>query len=647
MDYRKDLQGLRGLAVLSVILCHSGFPLVSGGFIGVDVFFVISGYLITGHLVQEFMKFETIDFAAFYARRLKRLLPALLSMIAGVALLSTAFLSPYEISKQLASLPYAITWISNIYFSFREINYFDDFQQYDLFIHTWSLGVEEQFYLFWPLFITALLMTSAKIHLTKFTSMTPLLVGFTAVIVISLTYSLSLTDQNRQITAFYSMPSRIWQFSIGALIFVITQGQKHKISKGFYYFLLSSGLLLILGSAIIINSKMLYPSLLASIPTLGAALTILVGSHNHIYRSPLNFKPLTYLGDRSYSLYLWHWPLLALGFSNGLLGSVPSIAMLLMATIVLAEVSYRLVEIPFWKGTWSSLTAQRILLSSFLVMSIAIFLTYYIQKFTTIPESANKLISQSRTDVPIIYEHNCDVEINSFEVKKCIFGSENAKNTVVIVGDSVGAQWFSFIKSAFVDESRKLVIYTKSACPIIDESYFYRKFGGVFTACSLWRDEVLTQISNSNPELVFVGSSSGYEFSTEQWITQSASMLEKLGQASRQVVVIPGTPIFSFDPVICLSNNIRPDNSINAEKCIDPEAAEHANGIAALLQKSTKNIHNVHLVSLNDLVCPRGKCSAITDSGTIIYRDKVHLTDSFVLSISKSAEKIVRSSLNN
>ena len=157
--YRQDLQGLRAIAVTLVVLAHLNIPYIEGGFVGVDIFFVLSGYLITGILIKEFDSTNSINFARFYARRLKRLLPSLIFMIVAVLFVSAFILSPYEVISKSKSVVYASTWTSNLYFTFSEVGYFSEIELRDIFLHTWSLSVEEQFYLIWPIFILLTLKT--------------------------------------------------------------------------------------------------------------------------------------------------------------------------------------------------------------------------------------------------------------------------------------------------------------------------------------------------------------------------------------------------------------------------------------------------------------------------------------------------------
>ena len=153
LTFRPDLQGLRAVAIILVVLAHAGVTFLPGGFVGVDVFFVLSGYLITGLLIQEYIDTGRIELLPFMARRLKRLLPALFFMLCIVVTSSLVLLSNYEATQQTTSLKFAATWTSNLFFSLSTIDYFAELKSKDLFLHTWSLGVEEQFYLVWPVLI--------------------------------------------------------------------------------------------------------------------------------------------------------------------------------------------------------------------------------------------------------------------------------------------------------------------------------------------------------------------------------------------------------------------------------------------------------------------------------------------------------------
>lgn len=241
------------------------YQFFSGGFVGVDVFFVLSGYLITGLLIREYTSYGTIQLAGFFAQRLKRLLPALLVMLSLVVLISSVLLSSHEAREQSASVIYAGTWTSNLFFAFSTLDYFSELQTRDLFLHTWSLGVEEQFYLVWPLLLlfTLTLMTR---YLGRTRHHAQLLLVLSLFFVGSLGLSWYWT-RTQPVWSFYLMPSRIWQFSLGAGVFVwfhcrcqgVESANPKGLSRLYGIGCEVIGLILIIGSAVLLHPNLTYP----------------------------------------------------------------------------------------------------------------------------------------------------------------------------------------------------------------------------------------------------------------------------------------------------------------------------------------------------------------------------------------------------
>ncbi len=368
LSFRRDLQGLRAIAILLVVLTHAHLGIVPGGFIGVDVFFVLSGYLITALLLHELQQTGRIAFMRFYARRLKRLLPALVFMLSVSFGIAVWLLSGVEARAQLLSSPFAVTWTSNLYFAFATIDYFNELASQDLFLHTWSLGVEEQFYLIWPVVLLMLFWAGKLWRGANRHRLGLMLSGLGIVFIASLALSLYWTVNLPQ-EAFYLMPSRIWQFSTGAIVYLSLRGyslDRHELTQGFNktvtYFTLVTGLILIIGSAMVLNRGLAYPGLWALAPSLGAASIIVAGHMISIGQTgPLAHPVLVWLGDRSYSLYLWHWPVFIFGFSLGLQDHViPTLGMMALSLLA-ATLSFRYIELPFWKGRWSHARPFRII----------------------------------------------------------------------------------------------------------------------------------------------------------------------------------------------------------------------------------------------------------------------------------------------
>jgi len=639
LTFRRDLQGLRAIAILLVVLGHAGLSTVQGGFVGVDVFFVLSGYLITGLLLRELEKNGRIAFMRFYARRLKRLLPALITMLIVSSGAAVWLLSGVEARAQLSSSPFAAIWTSNLYFAFTTVDYFDELTSRDLFLHTWSLGVEEQFYLIWPVLLLMLFWVGRLQRGASQNGFWLILPGLVVAFIASLALSLYWTKNMPQ-AAFYLMPSRIWQLSLGAIVYFTFQsslsasdGPVQKSSNVSTYLTLATGLILILGSAIALSPGLAYPGFWALVPALGAALVIGAGHTLSKGRGgPLAHPVLVWLGDRSYSLYLWHWPVFIIGFSLGFQGQpVPTLGMILLS-ILAATLSFRLIEIPFWRGRWSHAGSLRIILVSFLVMATVVLAMFHGLRQLPQADTTTDMSYQWRADVPVIYRMECDAWYAHARVEPCVFGAEAAERTVVFVGDSIGAQWFSIVPAIFPEPLWRIIVLTKSSCAMVDEDYHYIRIGKVYQVCTDWRNAVLDELDTLKPDVLIMGSASTYDFSETQWVEGSSRVLERVSVAATKVFVIPGTPSLDFDGPGCVSRHLSPERKIDPAACLAKDRVQHVEPVAKFLGQSANRFSNVNVLNLNDLVCPGGVCSAISEAGQVVFRDSQHLTDSFVRS---------------
>ncbi len=649
--FRNDLQGLRAIAVLLVVLAHSGFEYTQGGFIGVDVFFVLSGYLITNLLYSELKKSGKINLFRFYARRLKRLLPALVLMLVISSVLAIWLLSPVEAREKLTSAPFAVTWISNLYFAFVNLGYFDELASHDLYLHTWSLGVEEQFYLIWPGILLMLFWIGKLPQASKIRRSWVIFIGIGLAFISSFVLSLYWTIHLPK-AGFYLMPSRIWQLSLGAIVYLAIYDEppnkKRQISTNYYlwsYLALGSGLILVIASAVVINPYLSYPGFPALIPSFGAALIIAAGHHLILIENtsnPLTHPFLVWIGDRSYSLYLWHWPILILGFSMGFQGHAFQTLLLVLFSFFIAALSFLLIELPFWKGRWSHAKPRHVLLVSLLVMAMMALTLYHGLRQLPRQTVTVDLSNQWRMDLPIIYRMPCDAWYDNARVEPCIFGTKTAQKTVILVGDSVLAQWFSLIHLVFPEPYWRIIVLTKSSCAMVDEDYFYERIGKIYQVCAKWRDAVLDELDKIKPDVIITGSASTYGFNEIQWKEGSSRVFDRLNRTAKTVIIIPGTPSLGFDGPGCLSRNISPEGWINREACLAKDRSRLVNPVTMLLRQAADRFPNVHLLDLNEFVCPRGNCSAISTDGIVVFRDSQHLTDSFV----RSRFPIIQSRIN-
>lgn len=321
--YRADIDGLRGIAVLSVMLFHAGVPGFGGGFVGVDVFFVISGFLIT-QLILADCEAGRFSFRRFYERRVRRLLPALL-LVMGASFVAGLFvLSPGEMRDFSVSAIAAVTFVSNVYF-WRTSGYFEQAAELKPLLHTWSLAIEAQFYIAFPILLLALRRYGHRVLLT----------GLIVALVVSLLVAQGLVTR-KPVAAFFSLPTRAWELALGAVLAVLLENKASRWAapaKPDALAFLGLGLIAI--SVVAFNARTAVPGFPALIPTMGAGLVILAGRDSRIVSRLLTWKPLLILGLASYSAYLWHHPLLAFGrIASG--GSLdPKLALALLGLSIL------------------------------------------------------------------------------------------------------------------------------------------------------------------------------------------------------------------------------------------------------------------------------------------------------------------------
>ena len=354
-SYRPDIDGLRALAVLIVVACHAGLSTFSGGFVGVDVFFVISGYLITTLLLNEAQRTGGVSLIGFFTRRAKRLLPALCAMLALILPLGSAFLPGFGEKQGLAASALAsLGFVANEYFRKAAGGYFDTRAQLMPLLHLWSLSVEEQFYLIWPLLIIIAAKTGSGSRIRT---------ALWSLVAVSFAWNLWLV-RAESTAAFFTLPSRAWELGAGALLaagYARRPGLRDLRAQGAVAGL--SGLALILAATVFFDSSTPYPGIAAVVPVAGALLLVLAGclSPGNPVSVLLSAKLPRRVGVLAYSWYLWHWPLLSLVRNRRMTESNVSIDMAVAAFALLpAYLSYRFVEEPIRRGTWTRRTLLKL-----------------------------------------------------------------------------------------------------------------------------------------------------------------------------------------------------------------------------------------------------------------------------------------------
>jgi peptidoglycan/LPS O-acetylase OafA/YrhL len=640
LGYRGDIEGLRAIAILLVVAAHARVSWLAGGFVGVDVFFVLSGYLITGVLLREIDRTGRLRFANFYARRFRRLLPALLVMLVCTCLFAAIALAPGEQGGQATAAATAALWLSNFHFAFAKLDYFSPGAASNLFLHTWSLGVEEQFYLIWPvLMIWALAAWRGNgLYLGR------LKIAMLAIVIASLVACIVLTPTDPQ-AAFYLMPLRAWQFAAGALVWLFfdsTQSSdaSNKVrpkSTAIVRCIGWLGLGLIMASGLWFDANMAYPGWRALLPTAGAAAIIVAGvrrADRGVSRM-LSWRPLQAVGRVSYSWYLWHWPVLLLGGSFIAADSAIYRAGLVALSLLLAVLSYRWVESPIrHQARWIARPGVAVLAALGLMVATNVLCIAWFNTASAWQNSPNQQrYAKARVDAPIIYRMGCDDWYHSDRVRICAFGPDDAKHTAVLMGDSIGAQWFPAVATAFNRPDWRLLVLTKSSCPMVDEPMFYPRIGRDYVECTTWRKHALEQIASLRPDIVILGSVQTSNFTQTQWVEGTTRVLKTISTSSGHIYLLRGTPHLPFDGPSCLSSQSwLPWLHASQSNCRAPAFDQQGNDVYQWLQEASERFDNVTTLDMSNIVCPSNECSA-ERSGLVVFRDSQHLTATFAESV--------------
>jgi peptidoglycan/LPS O-acetylase OafA/YrhL len=595
------VQGLRALAATLVLLFHARF--LSGGYVGVDIFYVISGFLITGLLLKELSTTGTISLKDFYLKRIKRLLPASFLVLFVTALFAWLVLPPISRGSIGRDLIATTLYISNYLFAWWQNDYQNLNATPSPFIHYWSLAVEEQFYLFWPILI---------LGLAKFRSTRRFLTGFTLVTLLSFALGFWLTSI-APIWAFYSLPTRAWELSIGALISLLPQLRKRSP------LLVWSGVLALTTSIFWFDEKTPFPAAYALLPVLGSAALI---SSIGAWPKPLKYlatNPVAlWLGKISYPLYLWHWPILVLPISlvsRELTISERIIALLI--TALLAHLTTRFIEYPIRSKTY---TSRRVVISVLLAMTLSILIGLGIAGTTT---SAlliqGKQVTLAEIEAkPITYDNGCHLNYRESISPKCEFGIIANTKTVVLYGDSHAAQWFPALEKLASSKGFKLINLTKSSCPSIEVT---RQSIGAFqmSNCSSWRTTAIQRIKKAKPDLLILSSFEHYApigdpRKVKQWWEEgSLRSFQNLRLLSPRIIYLIDTPLPSRNIPDCLA-------STSADKCF------------ANSNKGLPQVAGFQIIDPTKWLCTN-ICPGVV-RGTVAYRDASHISVATSLELS-------------
>ena len=497
--FRPEIQGLRAIAVAVVVIYHVWPTVLPGGFIGVDVFFVISGFLITQHLMHEVQLSGRVSVVQFWARRIRRLLPAAFVVLAASLVVLFTVVPATRWQQGLIEVSASAAYVQNWVLAAASVDYLAAENEPSVVQHFWSLSVEEQFYLVWPLLIVLLLSVASALRRRGSTTSSTLVigVGLLAVAVASFGYSLWLTAVDPGV-AYFSTATRAWEFAAGGLIAVA--GRRARLSGlGLSSFVVSwVGFGAIIVAALMISASTPFPGIAALLPVGGAALVLIAG-RSSVIGAPsrlLGVRPVQYLGDISYSVYLWHWPLVVAypflrGNDPGLLGGAAIVAI----TVVLAGLTKRFVEDPLRRGD-SIIGAPRAALAFALagVLAFGAVTAVGVAKIAADQETARveaALLAECqgalsldagapddclrRLEGAAVYptlaaregdtavQYACYVGENQ-EFRTCSYGPEDAVVRLAITGDSHAASLIPGLRAAVEENGWRLDVFVGRGC---------------------------------------------------------------------------------------------------------------------------------------------------------------------------------------
>lgn len=648
LPFRADIEGLRAVAILLVVCAHAKVPWLAGGFIGVDVFFVLSGYLITGLLVREFDATGRMDLAAFYARRLQRLLPALLLLVVCTAIAAMVLLAPFEQMPQTRAAGAAAVWTSNFHFALSKLDYFGPAADTNLFLHTWSLGVEEQFYLLWPALMLFLL--GAWRWQGGGRDFKRLRRGMVATVVVCLLLSILLTYASPQL-GFYTVISRGWQFALGALVFLHFDRNTTSTPRRRFGTMMAGwlGLAGIIAAALYVGHGTPYPGFWALVPSLGTAAVLYAGGTTPASAEAsrlLATRSLQAMGRVSYAWYLWHWPTLLLGATLVDPGKPSHLIALVFLSLLLAVASYHLVESPLRRSRTLRSRPRAVLVGGVVLMVVALAGSLgWMQlagRWAQAPEQIR--FHQVRSNVPVIYGMGCDEWFHTARVRACWFGPNDAPHTAVLMGDSIAGQWFPAVSVHFDRPGWRLLVLTKSACPMVDHPIFYPRIGREYTECEQWRNGAIEYLRSIQPDIVLFSSVPTYAYNALEWTEGTARVLDKLGGTGARIGILLPTPVLPFDGPACLARLHWRDRLLDTTgSCVVPANVRNPKEVRTALSEAAKGRRGVEVLDMATAVCPGGQCAAERD-GMVVYRDSQHLTAGYVTTLADELETALRTS---
>ena len=622
-EYRRDIDGLRAIAVVSVMIFHARDTLLPGGFVGVDIFFVISGYLISKHIASEAVS-GRFSLAEFYRRRIRRIAPMMLTVVAATLAMAMVVMTPEDATAVAKSAVWSVASLANVHF-WRDLDtgYFANSSMEVPLLHLWSLGVEEQFYILWPLILA---VAVRRVSL-------PLVLAFIAGVAVLSFAAASAIFPGDPMFAYYMLPTRAGELLLGALVGVASAQGRLAPSAAICRLAGIFGFLLIAGSLCLLDRLAAFPGWLAVPPTLGAALVILAGEGRHAHTLPgLSSRPMVFVGKLSYSAYLWHWPLFAFyryGFGEPdlLIGIV-----VMVITMLLAWASFEFIERPtrstaagFRTVAWRQfvLPGAALVLPSILVVygprfGIPIAPASYLERLARVRD-VNRPANT--------FEWICQRQrLTSADLtdRRCVLGvGGGTPPRLLLWGDSNAAHYVPMVREFAMHAGIRFRNVSVDSCPplLVDPAVYVE----ARRLADCRHSAALVGVEISKFSVIAISADwTGYAMRSPGLFDDVAKLAGELAAQGHQVILIGKIQTLKGFDRRCTEKALRvPFKTCpTLELLVEPEV-ESAN---EKLRNIAQTIPNVRYFDANRWLCPNKFCSEKTPAGMPRYFDSGHLS---------------------
>ena len=675
-QFRSDIEGLRAVAVIAVVFFHAGVPGVGGGYIGVDVFFVVSGFLITGLLWREASTTGAVGLATFYGARARRLLPAAVTVIVATCVASVVLLPPLQARSVIGDGIASALYAGNYRFAIQGTDYLTADAPPSPLQHYWSLGVEEQFYLLWPALIigTAWLLArlARRTGVGASRSVVPYVLVLGVLATVSFMVSLAWTDTWPS-WAYFSLPTRAWELAVGGLIALTATAWRHLPGPSAAV-VGWGGLALIVVTCTQIGEETPYPGTTALLPVLGTALVIGAGcATTELGVGRVLSKPaMRAIGRLSYSWYLWHWPvlLLAPALVGQPLGLAGRLAMVVVS-FVLAILTLHLVENPVRFATSLTASAQRSLVAGGVLTALAVAACLVLLMVSPVPVGqgtaaapvaivpaaptvgapppmsvrdqvlaavaksaaggpvpANLTPALSAIAKPDVFVNGCVLSWRDVAQPDCVSGDAAAPTTVALVGDSHAAMWQPALEPYAQERHWRLETMSKVLCPFLDLPTNSPYLGRKFTECEQWRGSVMARLFKEKPQVIVLdmsrryGADFGFTSYDQAWLDRLTLVVKTLRRTGAKVLVASQVPDPHGTVPTCVSAHM--DNAIACA----PSRADGLNDAGMAAESAATAAGGGQYMNLSELFCTAGRCPVIVGN-TLVFRDDNHITTEY------------------